>query len=185
MSSNAWARGIDFVLSYEGGFSDDKNDSGNWTGGKIGVGEFKGTNFGISAAAYPNVDIKDLTVEEAKTIYRRDYWNVCHCDDLPDALAIAVFDCAVNQGPGRARRLLQISLDVVVDGNLGPKTLAAAARSGKFGVLRFIANRNVAYHRTMVEDPRKETYALNWFYRMGKLTAVCLEALAGIIDPAV
>jgi lysozyme family protein len=53
----------------EGGFTLNPKDSGNWTGGKIGVGELKGSNFGISAAAYPKLDIKNLTREKVRPLY--------------------------------------------------------------------------------------------------------------------
>jgi lysozyme family protein len=38
------------LIEHEGGFQNDPDDSGNWTGGKVGVGELKGTKWGICAA---------------------------------------------------------------------------------------------------------------------------------------
>jgi len=49
------------VVGIEGGFSTDQNDPGNWTSGKVCIGEFKGTKYGISAASYPHLDIPNLT----------------------------------------------------------------------------------------------------------------------------
>ncbi|MEX8191582.1 glycosyl hydrolase 108 family protein [Comamonas guangdongensis] len=38
-------------------------------------------------AGYPQLDIKSLTLADAKVIYRRDYWNRAHCDELPHGVA--------------------------------------------------------------------------------------------------
>lgn len=64
------------------------------------------TKYGISKRQYPNVDIPQLTLEEAKAIYLRDYWNTHGCNKLPWAEALLVFDCAVNGGP--ANRWLEM-----------------------------------------------------------------------------
>ena len=69
---------IAFVLSEEGGYSNDPNDPG---------GE---TNFGISKRSHPNVDIKNMTQDEAESIYKYLYWDACRCESLPDKLALAV-----------------------------------------------------------------------------------------------
>jgi hypothetical protein len=104
-----WQKAIEFVLRWEGGFSADKNDPGNYTGGKVGVGEFKGTKFGISAGSYPTVDIVNLTKEQAIAIYERDYWQRSGADKLPWPLNLVVFDSAVNAGVGKAQQWLQQS----------------------------------------------------------------------------
>lgn len=94
-------KGLDFVLKWEGGYVNDPNDKG---------GE---TKYGISKRAYPNLDIKGLTLDEAKTIYRRDYWDVCKCDNLPYPMDILVFDTSVNMGVSRASHILSESINSV------------------------------------------------------------------------
>ena len=101
-----WEKAIDFVLRWEGGFSADKNDPGNYTGGKVGVGEFKGTKYGISAGSYPNVDIANLTKEQALDIYRRDYWQRSGADKMTWPLCLVHLDSAVNAGVGKAQKWL-------------------------------------------------------------------------------
>lgn len=102
-------RALAFVFRWEGGFSTDKNDPGNWTGGQVGVGEFKGTKYGISAGSYPQLDIANLTREQAADIYRTAYWQASGADAQPWPLSLAVFDAAVNCGVGKARQWLQQS----------------------------------------------------------------------------
>lgn len=90
----SFEKAVNFVLAREGGYSFDPSDLG---------GE---TNFGISKKSYPDLDIKSLTVDEAKDIYKRDYWDKIGCNFLAEKLDIVAFDCAVNQGIGRATDFL-------------------------------------------------------------------------------
>lgn len=113
------------VIGHEKGFQNDPNDRGNWTGGQIGLGELRGTNYGISAAAYPGEDIAGMTLQRAKEIYRRDYWGRTGCDQVPEGLKFDLFDTAVNSGQVRAVQFLQRAAGAVDDGRLGPQTLWA------------------------------------------------------------
>lgn len=116
------------LLGHEGNFTDNPKDPGNWTGG-LGKGELRGTKYGISAKSYPHLDIRNLTIEQAKEIYWRDFWYPFRCEDLPVPIAYLLFDANVNCGVGRGPRWLQGALGVTVDGLIGPKTIAAARRA--------------------------------------------------------
>lgn len=121
---------FDKLISHEGGYVNDSRDPG---------GE---TKFGISKRAYPQVDIKALTLDAAKAIYKRDYWDRAQCDKLPPALAYLLFDAAVNSGIGQAIRFLQRALNLADDGVLGPLTLATVQRMDAESVaVRFLAQR--------------------------------------------
>ena len=85
-SSKTFEDALKFVLKWEGGYSNDPNDPG---------GE---TKFGISKRSYPNLDIKNLTLKQAKEIYFQNYWLKAGCDKLTSPLDIIVFDTAVNMG---------------------------------------------------------------------------------------
>lgn len=113
------------LIGHEGGMSLDPKDKGNWTGGRPGAGQLKGTKYGISAAAYPSEDIANLTLERAKALYRRDYWGKAGCDAVPDGVKFDLFDMAVNSGPGAAAKALQRAVGEVADGIIGPRTLLA------------------------------------------------------------
>lgn len=102
----------DIVLGHEGNFQAIRNDRGNWTSGKVGVGELKGTKYGITAMTYPSVDIKNLTLDEARAIYKRDFWDKINGDALEPALALVAFDTAINSGVGRAIQFLNQTNDV-------------------------------------------------------------------------
>lgn len=99
-------KAIAFVLKHEGQLSLDRNDRGNWTGGEVGVGELRGTKYGISAAAYPRLDIRNLTIEQAVAIYHADYWLPSKADKLRYPMALVQLDSAVQHGVGWALRWL-------------------------------------------------------------------------------
>lgn len=157
-----WEMAIAFVLEQEGGYTTDPNDPG---------GE---TNYGISKKAYPSLDIKNLTVDQAKDIYKRDYWNPCRCDNLPFSIALAVFDMAVNQGVTTAIKTLQDTFGVVADGIIGPMTLNAVKAYGnderKFKL--FLARRLTAYARLMAANQNLLVFARNWSFRVISLAEV-------------
>lgn len=155
-------RAFALVVGVEGGYSTDPTDPGNWTGGAQGVGELKGTKYGISAKAYPDVDIENLTLDGAKAIYEPDYWNAVHGDDLPMPLAVLVFDCAVNQGQGTARVTLQHALGVAADGVIGPATLTAAEHSSLWHAARFMSLRALRY----TQSPLFARDGEGWFNRL-------------------
>ena len=106
---------FDRIIGHEGGYVNNPSDPG---------GE---TNWGISKRSYPAVDIKNLTRDGAKEIYRVDFWNRISADDLPDGVAYQLFDFAVNSGIETAVRYFQRALGVGDDGYFGPVSLAAVA----------------------------------------------------------
>jgi lysozyme family protein len=119
---------FDRLMGHEGGYSDDPEDPGNWTGGAPGIGALKGTMWGISAASYPHLDIKSLSRPQAREIYRTDFWQRLDGDRLYDGVAFQLFDFAVNSGIGTAVRYLQRAVGVADDGRWGPVSRAAAER---------------------------------------------------------
>lgn len=114
------------VVGNEGGYTNNTTDPGNWTGGRPGSGKLVGTKFGISAKTYPSLDIKNLTLAQAKAIYKKDYWDKVKAEQFPASVRLDVFDDAVNIGQERAVKLLQTALGAKPDGDIGPITLAAA-----------------------------------------------------------
>ena len=104
---------FDKLISHEGGYVNDPRDPG---------GE---TKFGISKRAYPDEDIAGITIEYAKQIYRRDYWDAVQAEYLPDAVRFDLFDAAVNSGVRQAVKWLQLAAKAEPDGIVGPKTLLA------------------------------------------------------------
>ena len=115
---------FDKLINHEGGYTFNPHDPG---------GE---TKFGISKRSYPHLDIHSLTLADAKTIYRRDFWDRAQCDKLHPDLAFDLFDGAVNSGIGQAIRWLQRAVGVADDGVVGPLTLASINRENDTSAIR-------------------------------------------------
>jgi lysozyme family protein len=121
--SAAFDRAVRFVLEREGRWSDDPDDPGGITAyGIIQPTLDEAIRLGIVP---PETTLHSLTAAQAIDIYRALYWNRVSGDDLPEPIALLMFDMAVNQGQGFAIRTLQKILVVNADGIIGPKTLAA------------------------------------------------------------
>lgn len=112
-------KAIEEVLANEGGYVDDPDDPG---------GE---TKFGISRRSYPDLDIPNLTRDEAIAIYYRDWWQRYGYDRIDDQeIATELLDIAVTN-PKAAHMNLQRACRgtggqwVEADGYIGPLTLAA------------------------------------------------------------
>lgn len=162
------------VVGEEGGYDANPADPGNWTSGRGGEGACRGTKFGISAAAYPDVEIAALTLDQAREIYRRDYWNRVGGDTLPAPLALLVFDAAVNSGPSHAVRWLQIAVGATADGVIGPATLdALRAHDGKgAAVLAEMLAQRLAF---MAALPTWRSFGLGWARRLCALPFHALQ----------
>ena len=109
----------------EGGFQKVYTDRGNWTSGKVGVGELKGTKFGLTAMTYSHLDIVNLTIDDVKPIFFEDFYNRLRCEDMPGPLAALVYDSSINNGQDQAAKWLQISCGAKPDGIVGDQTIKA------------------------------------------------------------
>jgi lysozyme family protein len=124
-----FAIAVERTLGIEDGYVNNPRDPG---------GE---TKWGISKREYPDLDIASLTRDDAKAIYKRDFWDKCGAF-LHDAVMFQVFDAAVNHGIGNAIRMLQRAVDTADDGYFGPYSQSALANMAEAKVLmRFLAQR--------------------------------------------
>ncbi|MDB5232717.1 MAG: hypothetical protein JWN76_3522 [Chitinophagaceae bacterium] len=119
---------------FEAGYQNDANDNGNWTGGRRGKGSLVGTNYGITASLLASylghkpsaADMKNLSPETAKEIYKKLYWSEIKGDEIKNQeTANQIYDCAVNMGTGTAIMLSQRSLGLPETKIMDEATLAA------------------------------------------------------------
>jgi lysozyme family protein len=160
-----------WILGYEGGYNDDPQDRGNWTGGQVGVGILAGTKYGISAAAYPTLDIKNLTIADALPIAKAHYWDRISGDDLPAPIALCLFDFAYNAGDHEAIVVLQRALGVTQDGVLGPHTKSACSANDPLTVARAFTTARLLAYTSMKEYP---VYGVGWEARANATLAKAL-----------
>lgn len=148
------------VLKYEGGFVNHPLDPG----GATNLGITKATLERHRGTRVTVADVKALTLEEAALIYRRFYWEPAACDRLQPGLDVAVFDAAVNQGVGRASRLLNRAMGLPASPRISEATLSAAARrNAEATLIEFMALRMRAYGSL---TRLFRTFGLGWSRRL-------------------
>lgn len=130
-------------------------------------------------AALEDIDQIERMVQE---FYRKEFWNAIHGDEIESqAIANELFDIAVNMHPSRAKMFLQTALnllnsdqkfwpDLVLDGNLGPKTFGAlracAARGDLPLLLKVINVQQGCHYLDQLKRPSQEGFARAWFSRV-------------------
>lgn len=127
------------------------------------------TKYGITKRTYPDLDIKNLTKEEAILIYWRDWWP--WLDGIRShALCAKLFEVAINTGQSRAKRLLQLAVNayngnqaLVVDGVVGPKTIAMTNLCVPDLLRRFISAAQAGYYVGLVAgNPDLKKFYNGW-----------------------
>ena len=158
--SPAFDRAFAKLLVDEGGYVNDPKDPG---------GE---TKYGISKRSYPKVDIKNLTVEQAKEIYYRDFWCTGpYASMAHEHLAEKVFNTAVNMGNSRGMRLLQEAANMlgakfVVGDPVGPKTIAVLnSMNGQKLLEQFRIEQANYYHSLVARRPTLGRFLKGWLRR--------------------
>ena len=124
---------FDRLIGHEGGYVNNPKDPG---------GE---TNWGISKRSYPDLDIKGLTRNDAKEIYRSDFWNRIHGDEMYDGVAFQVLDFAINSGIETAVRKLQAAIGAADDGHWGPISSTAIAAMSESDVIMRLNGKRLDY----------------------------------------
>lgn len=151
------------LIGHEGGYTIDKRDPGNWTGGVVGKGGLNGTKFGIAANTYPNLDIKNLTLTQAKEIYRKDWWDKLGGHGLHSAITFQLWDFSINAGKKRAIIELQQVAGVTADGVIGPKTIEAVNALDLNDVLLSLTAERLKFYTSLKTWP---TWGKGWVNRV-------------------
>jgi lysozyme family protein len=168
---------ISIILKNEGGFQNDPADIGNFTVN----GVLRGTKYGISARIFPNLDIKNLTEDQAKNIYFKYYWQPMNLEGIKDELlTLHIFDHAINCGKGTAIRMIQRLVETKADGIIGPVTKLAINEYkpisrvvNGYGLLSTLAEhyiyaRYCYYSELVIRRPMAKRYLKGWHNRIEK-----------------
>jgi len=155
---------IELVLESEGGYVNDPVDKG---------GE---TKYGITKKRYPHLDIKSLTLQQAKDLYRADFWDRYDIGDYPDELRFIILDMYVNHNPKAVGLILQRAVNnhigydfLKVDGVIGPLTRAALNRF-RINPLRVLAFRSKYYSDIVRNNRDQKRFYYGWlFHRVFKV----------------
>jgi lysozyme family protein len=151
------------LMKHEGGFVNHPKDPGGMT------------NLGVTQRVWEEwvghpVDekaMRALTPAVVAPMYKQKYWDKIRGDDLPSGVDLAVFDCCVNSGPGRAAKMLQRVLGVAEDGAIGPQTIAKAL---SIDSSKLIADYNDARLAFLQALPTWATFGKGWGSRVAQVT---------------
>jgi lysozyme family protein len=171
MASQNFPRSLNQVLVHEGGFSNHKADPGG------------ATNKGITIATFRKWVKRDGTVDDLKNIssadvakvYRKHYWDKVRGDDLPSGVDYAVFDYAVNSGPGRAAKALQSVVGAKLDGAIGPETIGKASALNPSVVVNRLCDERLAFLKRL---NTWGTFGKGWSSRVAGVREDALHMIA-------
>jgi lysozyme family protein len=165
------------TLKWEGGYSNDKYDSGGATMRGVTTGRYRAFR---KAKGLPPRPVKRLTQQELEEIYRTYYWNPVWGDSLPAGLDLAVFDFGVNSGPSRAIKYLQRELGVRADGEMGPITLEAVGNRDVEKIIKALSASRLAFVKRIKTYWR---FGRGWTTRIHGVRRAALE-MVGADDDA-
>jgi lysozyme family protein len=166
---------LEYTLAEEGGYIDHPGDPR------------LATNFGISLASLrrflrdPGLgrdDIRHLPCATVRALYMTDFWNRTRCDALPPGIDLMVFDHAVNAGPDRAARALQLASGhrrTEIDGAVGPDTLSRVALTDTLTLLDALAAMQRTSYRQMAAF---SLFGEGWLARLDRRRTKALELMA-------
>lgn len=204
--SARYARAVDELLGIEGGLSDDPVDRGGTT--KYGIS----LRFLVAAGAFDDdkdgkadfdldmdgdidgADVRMLTVQDARYLYLRHFWQPLGAEGFPVPIGEMLFDQAVNGGLVTAKKLLQRAINqcllegkvqmgsktapaqLAVDGKLGVKTREALAwvlRYPSFGMTKIVMAFREAvrerYRQIVARFPSQKKFLRGWLARAERL----------------
>lgn len=177
MASSNYSTCLRVVLKWEGGYSDHPQDPGGRT------------MFGVTQAVYDayrarnglaKQTVRLIKETEFQSIYRKQYWDVIRGDDLPPGVDLAVFDYAVNSGPVRAAKAVQVLCGVIVDGQIGERTLDAIKVHNRRDLIAGLCDRRLAFLRSL---GTWKTFGTGWTNRVSDIRAKA-SAMASKVAPA-
>ena len=154
------------VLRHEGLWSDHSADPGGATMKGVTLATYRQHRPGATKA-----QLRAITDDEVRQIYREGYWNVIRGDDLPYGIDLVAFDAAVNSGPKRGARWVQSALGVTADGQIGAKTILAAHQADPMPVIMRACQDRMRFLQSLPTWPK---FGKGWTRRVSDVQEVAL-----------
>ena len=160
------------VLVHEGGWADHPEDPGGATMKGVTLTTYR-RHFGKDRS---KDDLRNISDQELEQIYRSGYWSKCHCDELPTGVDYAVFDAAVNSGPGRGAKWLQAAVGAKQDGGIGSNTLSRVEELDSIQVADSMCDRRLNFLRNL---STWSTFGKGWERRVEGVRATAITMAGG------
>lgn len=163
-----WNKSFDLVIVNEGGYVDNKLDPGG------------ATNWGCTQAVWEGYighkvsvdDMKALTKEDVKPLYKKRYWDAIHGDALPSGLDYCIFDCAINSGVNRSAKIIQEIVGVFADGAIGNNTVSAITQLNPVTAINEFCDKRQAFLESLKTFP---VFGKGWSKRVSEVRIRALE----------
>lgn len=170
---------IPYIFSEEGGYVNNKNDPG----GATNMGITLNTLSAWKRHPVSTLDVMDLSQAEATKIYQQQFWDKIAGDELPSGIDYAVFDFAVNSGPGRAAKMLQAIVNQPEDGVIGAKTIAALLVSSPEVIINALCDARASWLKGLTTA---STFGNGWLARVERVRsrALALTSTPPLTEPA-
>ncbi|MCF8368723.1 MAG: peptidoglycan-binding protein [Bacteroidales bacterium] len=162
------------VLVHEGGWADHPRDPGGATMKGVTLQVYR-NHFGANKT---KDNLRNISDQELEQIYRTGYWDKCQCDELPSGVDYAVFDSAVNSGPGRGAKWLQAAVGATQDGGIGAKTLAKVRDYEPGQIVHSICDNRLRFLRSL---QNWQTFGRGWQKRVDTLRETALSMAGGSV----
>ena len=143
------------IVAREGGYVNDPADPGGATQYGVTLGTMRALRRDINGDGSIDVaDVKGLTKAEAVQIFIRHYYERPGIAQLPTEVQASLFDMYVNAGANAVKVLQRLlgarGYTCTADGQIGPRTIAAAAtmatlHPGQLGIAYSLARRDYYY----------------------------------------
>jgi len=167
-----WDKSFDLVIVNEGGFVNNPKDPGG------------PTNWGCTQKVWESFvghpvtvdDMKALTKEDVKPLYKRNYWDAIHGDALPSGLDYCIFDCAINSGVGRAAKFIQEIVGVFADGAIGNNTVTAINQMNAVTMINEFSDKRQQFLELLKTFP---VFGKGWTRRVQEVRTKALDMAAG------
>jgi len=163
-----WDKCFDLVIVNEGGYVDNSSDPGG------------ATNWGCTKAVWEQYvghevtkdDIKNLTKEDVKPLYKKRYWDAIHGDSIPSGLDYCIFDASINSGVGRASKWIQEIVGVPADGAIGNNTVAAIVQINIVTAINEFSDKRQGFLESLKTFP---VFGKGWTKRVQEVRTRSLE----------
>lgn len=163
-----WEQCFALVLKHEGGFVNNPKDPGGMTN----LGVTKKVWEAFVGREVDEAEMRSLTPEMVKPLYKKNYWDVIRGDDLPDGVDYATYDLAVNSGTRRAIKMLQKSAGVPDDGSIGPQTLEAVNDKNPRELAQDICENRLAFLQGL---PTWDVFGKGWGRRVADVEQIAFN----------
>ncbi len=160
-----------FILSFEGGFVNRKNDRGGATNRGVTIATWKAQGYDKNGDGVIDVkDLKLISTEDAVNIMRKNYWNRWRADDIQDqSIANALVDWVWSSGRNGIIIPQQL-LGVKADGIVGSQTIKALNQQNAQAFFARLQKRRLQYIDNIIKaDPVQREHKNGWCRRINSI----------------